>query len=112
MALQRFIDDIAVEVIEAKLMNTLEKILSPVSVHNMSADRAACIAGEPEYSKMERLQLTKQLNVLKSGLETCRRFVGLHAQVFPGSVSLPPIPTHDITPEAEPEQDTPTSEQE
>ncbi|KAK4159942.1 P-loop containing nucleoside triphosphate hydrolase protein [Cladorrhinum sp. PSN259] len=88
VALRRFIDDISVEVIEAKLVNALAKILSSVSVHNMSPNLTTCIAGEPEYSKMKRSQLTKQLDVLGAGLETCKRFVGLHAHVFPASGSL------------------------
>ncbi|KAK0736173.1 P-loop containing nucleoside triphosphate hydrolase protein [Apiosordaria backusii] len=77
VALRRFIDDISVEVIEEKLVNALDAILSPVSVYHMSPNLAARIAGEPEDSKVERAQLTKQLEVLEAGLETCKRFVGL-----------------------------------
>ncbi|KAK0665220.1 interferon-induced GTP-binding protein Mx [Cercophora samala] len=77
VALRRFIDDISVQVIEEKLVNVLDNILSPVSVYHMTPNLAARIAGEPEDSRMERAQLTKQLEVLAAGLETCKRFVGL-----------------------------------
>ncbi|KAK4221389.1 dynamin family protein [Podospora fimiseda] len=77
VALRRFVDDIAVEVIEAKLVNVLNNILSPSSVFKMSTDVAARVAGEPEQSRMERAQLTRQLQVLKEGVEICKRFMGL-----------------------------------
>jgi hypothetical protein len=68
---------VAVEVIEAKLVSALDSILSPISVFDMPADQIARIAGEPEEIRAERDQLTKQLEVLRNGLETCKRFVGL-----------------------------------
>jgi hypothetical protein len=67
---------VAVEVIEAKLMSALDGILSPLSVHLMPADEVARIAGESEETRAERDQLNKQLDVLRNGLETCKRFVG------------------------------------
>ncbi|SPQ23961.1 4aabc9d3-cb0e-4cab-b923-e71054945ea4 [Thermothielavioides terrestris] len=70
VALKRFIDDVAVEVIEGRLVSALAAILSPVSVFEMPADQVARIAGEPEEIRAEREQLTKQLEVLRSGLET------------------------------------------
>jgi hypothetical protein len=77
VALKRFIDDVAVEVIEAKLASALSGILSPISVFEMPADQVARVAGEPEEIRSERGQLNKQLEVLQNGLETCKRFVGL-----------------------------------
>lgn len=76
VALERFIDDVAVEVIEARLISLLENILSPLSVYQMPADQVARIAGESEETRTQREQLSKQLEVLRSGLETCRRFAG------------------------------------
>jgi hypothetical protein len=75
--LKRFIDDVAVEVIEAKLMSSLDGILSPLAVVCMPRDQLARIAGESEDTRTERDQLNKQLEVLRDGLETCKRFVGL-----------------------------------
>ena len=67
----------AVEVIEAKLVSGLDSILSPVSVFHMDSDQMARIAGESEETLSERDQLNKQLEVLRDGLETCKRFAGL-----------------------------------
>ncbi|KAK4031852.1 GTPase effector domain, GED [Parachaetomium inaequale] len=61
VALKRFIDDMAVEVVETKLMSALDSILSPISVYQMPADEVAHIAGESEDTRAERDQLNKQL---------------------------------------------------
>ncbi|KAK4130249.1 hypothetical protein BT67DRAFT_452580 [Trichocladium antarcticum] len=76
VALKRFIDDVAVEVIEGKLVTALDSILSPLSVFEMPLDQVARIAGECEETRVEREQLTKQVKVLRNGLETCKRFAG------------------------------------
>lgn len=76
VALKRFIDDVAVEVIEAKLVSALDDILSPLSVYKMPADKVARIAGESEETRTEREQLKKQLEILQNGLDTCKQFVG------------------------------------
>lgn len=77
VALKRFVDDIAIEVIEAKLISPLHNIFSPITVTSMSADLVTCIAGESEENRAQRAQLNKQLEVLMKGIETCRRFVGV-----------------------------------
>ncbi|KAK4233415.1 hypothetical protein C8A03DRAFT_19520, partial [Achaetomium macrosporum] len=76
VALKRFIDDLAVQVIEAKLISALDRILHPVSICQMLDEQVARIAGESEETRTEREQLNKQLEVLRNGLETCKRFVG------------------------------------
>ena len=77
MALKRFIDDVATQVIEEKLVAVLENIMSPVSVFEMTAEKVDQIAGESEDSRTLRDQLTRQMDVLRKGLETCKRYVGL-----------------------------------
>lgn len=77
MALKRFIDDIANEVVEGKLISPLGGIFKPVAVSAMSADLVASMAGESEESRAQREQLTKQLDVLTKGSETCKRFIGV-----------------------------------
>lgn len=42
----------------------------------MSDDDVARMAVESEETRTEREQLNKQLDVLRNGLETCKRFVG------------------------------------
>ncbi|KAE9365772.1 dynamin family protein [Stipitochalara longipes BDJ] len=77
VALKRFIDDIAIEVIESKLISPLDDIFSPITTASMPADLVACIAGESEETRAHREQLNRQLDVLMKGSETCKRFVGV-----------------------------------
>jgi hypothetical protein len=72
-------------VIEEKLVAQLHNILSPVSIYKMPDDQVSRIAGESEESRSHREQLKRQLSVLRNGLETCRRFVGMKSA---GGVSL------------------------
>jgi len=75
--LKRFVDDIAVEVIEAKLISPLGDVFSPIAVSAMPADLVTRIAGESEENRAQREQLTKQLDVLMKGSDTCKRFIGV-----------------------------------
>ena len=75
--MKRFIDDIASEVIEAKLISPLGNIFEPVAVSAMSADLVTSMAGESEENRAQREQLTKQLDVLTKGSDTCKRFIGV-----------------------------------
>lgn len=54
----------------------LEKNFSPVAVSAMPANLVTEIAGESEESRAERDQLTRQLDILMKGSETCKRFIG------------------------------------
>ncbi|KAF9882884.1 hypothetical protein FE257_004921 [Aspergillus nanangensis] len=75
VALKRFVDDIANEVIESKLMSSLSQILSPVTVFAMPAPLITRIAGESKESQALREQLSKEFLILTKGSEICRRFV-------------------------------------
>jgi hypothetical protein len=75
VALKRFVDDIAVEAIETKIITRLRDILSPIKVTYLAADVVKSVAGESEESRARRKQLTNQLDVLTKGSETCRRFI-------------------------------------
>ncbi|KAI3321397.1 dynamin family protein [Xylariaceae sp. AK1471] len=77
VAMKRFLDDISVEVIEEKLLAALGDILSPVKVFGMSPALVATLAGEAREIRAKRKKLTKQLDVLRKGSETCKRFVGV-----------------------------------
>ncbi len=75
VALKRFVDDVAIEIIEAKLITPLYDIFSPITVTSMPADLVTGIAGESEENRAQRDQLTRQLDVLMKGAETCKRFI-------------------------------------
>lgn len=76
--MKRFIDDVAVEVIEVCLVSGLASLLSPVGVYKMAPDLVALIAGESEENQARREQLVRQLEVLDKGAETCQDFVGVN----------------------------------
>lgn len=77
VALKRFTDDIAIEAVEAKLLSPLGNVFSPVAVSAMPAELITRIAGESEENRAQREQLTKQLDVLMKGSDTCKRFIGV-----------------------------------
>lgn len=67
----------AIEVIETKLISPLHDIFPLISVTSMPADLVASIAGESKETRIQREQLTRQLDVLMKGSETCKRFIGV-----------------------------------
>ena len=75
--MKRFIDNIANEVIKAKLISPLSDIFTPIAVSKISADLVTSMAGKSEKSRAQREQLVKQLNVLTKGFDTCNRFIGV-----------------------------------
>lgn len=75
--MKRFVDDVAVEIVEIKLVAALADILLPASVFTMSDEMVERIAGESEDSRRQRQQLKNQLEVLGKGADFCKRFVGV-----------------------------------
>ncbi|GLA75056.1 hypothetical protein AtubIFM55763_006317 [Aspergillus tubingensis] len=75
VALKRFIDDVAVEVVEVKLVQSLSDIFTPLKVFEMPAELVSRIAGESDENRALRQQLSRKLQVLDRGLWTCRQFV-------------------------------------
>ncbi|OJJ42163.1 hypothetical protein ASPZODRAFT_77515 [Penicilliopsis zonata CBS 506.65] len=75
VALKRFIDDIAVEVVEVRLVQSLASIFTPIQVFEMPPALVSRIAGESEESRTLREQLYRKIQILRNGLGTCRRFV-------------------------------------
>ena len=67
VALERFVDDIAIEAIEVDLICKLGSIFSPVTVSSMATDLVTCIAGESDENRAECEQLSRQLDVLVKG---------------------------------------------
>ncbi|KAF4634182.1 hypothetical protein G7Y89_g3925 [Cudoniella acicularis] len=52
-------------------------IFSPITVTSLPADLVTSVAGESEESRAQCEQLTRQLDVLMKGTETCKRFIGV-----------------------------------
>ncbi|OAA36707.1 GTPase effector domain, GED [Beauveria brongniartii RCEF 3172] len=87
VALKRFIDDVAVEVIETCLLNKLSVIMDPSSIFMMSEAEVADIAAETEESQAAREELKTKLKILKGGDETCKKFAALYFNVLDNAVS-------------------------
>ncbi|KAL2821233.1 P-loop containing nucleoside triphosphate hydrolase protein [Aspergillus granulosus] len=74
VALKRFIDGIAIDIIETTLVQALMNIFSPIVVDKMSSGLVTLIAGESREIRDLREQLSKELEILRSGLEICHKF--------------------------------------
>ncbi|PQE03745.1 dynamin family protein [Rutstroemia sp. NJR-2017a BBW] len=85
VALERFIDDMAIEVVESKLIAPLTEFFSPISVTNMGKELVMQVAGEPEDSRVERAQLMRQVDVLQQGSVTLKKFIGVRRLILQGA---------------------------
>ncbi|EEA21045.1 conserved hypothetical protein [Talaromyces marneffei ATCC 18224] len=74
IAMNHFMDNMAIYAVEVKVSTHLEQMFLPASVISMTPDCIKRLAGESEETKILREQLVKQLCILVSGLETCKRF--------------------------------------
>ncbi|KAL5335502.1 P-loop containing nucleoside triphosphate hydrolase protein [Aspergillus crustosus] len=63
--------------VEAKLIFALSSILSPVAIFDMPDNLITRIAGESEENQALREQLNRKLQILKTGSEICKQFVGI-----------------------------------
>ncbi|KAF7538734.1 hypothetical protein G7054_g2726 [Neopestalotiopsis clavispora] len=75
VAMKRFLDEVAVQVIEEVLMSGLSDILSPMKIFTMPVEMIARVAGENEDARAQRHQFEKQFAVLIKGIEVCKEFV-------------------------------------
>ena len=73
--MKRFIDDIVIEVIKAKLIFPLDDIFTPVAVSAMFVNLVTSIAGESEENHAQREQIIKQLDVLMQDFDICKHFI-------------------------------------
>ncbi|KAF5015725.1 hypothetical protein F66182_12841, partial [Fusarium sp. NRRL 66182] len=91
VALKRFIDDVAVEAVENKLVVSLSDLFSTIAVFEMAPEMVTSIAGETKEYRSLREQLSKKLDILVRGLETCKKFVGIRgieSNTKPASTSV------------------------
>uniref|UniRef100_A0A093UU45 Interferon-induced GTP-binding protein Mx1 n=1 Tax=Talaromyces marneffei PM1 TaxID=1077442 RepID=A0A093UU45_TALMA len=87
VALKRFIDDVAVEAVENKLVVSLSDLFSPIAVFEMAPEMVTSIAGETKEYRSLREQLSKKLDILARGLETCKKFVGIRGIVIESNMN-------------------------
>ena len=71
------VDNVATQCWEDLLIRPLPEILTPTTIVDMEAADIDRIAREPGVNADQRDSLTKTLQILELGLETCRRHVDL-----------------------------------
>jgi hypothetical protein len=71
--MKTFVDNMAVQVIEAPIVNNLAEIFSPLAVAQMSGELISKIAAESQDSQTQRELLERQIHTLQEGMDTCKR---------------------------------------
>jgi hypothetical protein len=71
VALSRFIDNVAIQVIERHLMRDLGDIFSQMKVSDMSPEMILAIAGEDTEQQRKRNELEGKVESLEEGLKIC-----------------------------------------
>ena len=66
-------DNVAVQVIEASIVNILADIFNPLAVVRMSPELIAKIAAESPENQSQRELLERKLAILSQGMDTCKR---------------------------------------
>ncbi|CDM32746.1 GTPase effector domain, GED [Penicillium roqueforti FM164] len=88
VTLKRFINNVATEVIEIKLLTALPALFIPITTFKIPEDLVSKIVGESEESQSLREQLNRKLWILTKGSNIYRRFIsirGLDTNDRPGS---------------------------
>ena len=76
--MKRFVDDMAVEVMESVLVAGILNILDPSIVSDMTEEEVTKIASESESDRTARVSLSNQLKVLSKGEAICKAFALLY----------------------------------
>nr|AFR57472.1 putative dynamin-related GTPase domain protein [Epichloe inebrians] len=74
VAVKRFTDDVAVEIIKSGLVVKISRVFSPLVVSLMSEDVITQIAGECNESRQKRTELERTIGVLQKGVDICKMF--------------------------------------
>ncbi|KAH8655656.1 dynamin family protein [Xylariales sp. PMI_506] len=85
VALKSVVDNIAIYAVEYGLIQKLEGFFSTSRVMKMSPELIQTIAAEPPGAVAQREQLSRKLEVLNGGIETCRRYLSSGTRFAPES---------------------------
>ncbi|PVH68000.1 hypothetical protein DL98DRAFT_442268, partial [Cadophora sp. DSE1049] len=78
VAIKTFVDNVAVQVIEASIVNNLADVFNPLAVAQMESELISNIAAESEQNQTQREMLDRKLRILDEGLNTCKRHASRH----------------------------------
>jgi hypothetical protein len=71
--MKTFVDNVAVQVIEATIVNNLANVFSPLAVAQMTSELISKIVAESQVAQTQRELLERKIDVLKDGMDTCKR---------------------------------------
>lgn len=74
MSRRTFTDNIINLAVESCLVRHLPTILTPTQVGEMDDEEIKQLANESEDTKSRRIQLSREVTILKQGLDKCRRW--------------------------------------
>jgi hypothetical protein len=73
VAVKTFVDNTAVQVVEASIVNSLANVFNPPAVAQMTYELTLKIAAESQEKQDKRELLERKVNILEEGLKTCKR---------------------------------------
>jgi hypothetical protein len=76
--MKTFVDNIAIQVIEASIIDNLVNVFNPLTVAEMEGELISKIAAESQENQTQRETLERKLRILEEGLNTCKRHAGHH----------------------------------
>ena len=74
--MKTFVDNIAIQVIEASIVHDLANVFNPIAVAQMGSELISQIATESQENQTQREMLERKLRILEEGLNTCKRHAG------------------------------------
>ena len=74
VALKGLVDNVANYAVELLLVQKLQELFSPSAIIKMDVELLQKIAAESPSAAVQREQLSRKLQVLVTGMETCRRY--------------------------------------
>jgi len=92
VAMKTFVDNIAVQVIEASIVHNLVDVFNPLAVAQMTSELVSKIAAESQENQTQRELLERKIHILEEGLNICKR----HASRYTLEVALEDTPTSPI----------------
>ncbi|XMA13663.1 hypothetical protein WAI453_006454 [Rhynchosporium graminicola] len=78
VAMKTFVDNVAIQVIEASIVDSLADVFNPLAVAQMDSELVLRIAAESKEHQTQREMLDRKLHILEEGLNTCKRHASRH----------------------------------
>jgi hypothetical protein len=71
--MKTFVDNIAVQGIEASIVHNLVDVFNPLAVAQMTSELVSKIAAESQENQTQRELLERKIHILEEGLNICKR---------------------------------------